>query len=113
MPENLTEKKCVPCEGGVPSLTKLQAEKLLRYISGWDLNDSTKQISRQIKAKNFIEAIKLINKIADIAESENHHPDLHLTGYKNLRIDLSTHAIKGLSENDFIVAAKINQLIAG
>ena len=60
--------------------------------------------------KNFTAAVRLINKIAEIAESENHHPDIHLTGYRKLRIELTTHALGGLTENDFIVAAKINVL---
>jgi 4a-hydroxytetrahydrobiopterin dehydratase len=60
--------------------------------------------------KNFLAAIKFIIKVAQVAEANNHHPDLHLTGYRNLRINLSTHAISGLSENDFILAANINQL---
>ena len=61
--------------------------------------------------KHFLEAIRLINEIAEVAESEQHHPDLHLTGYRNVRIELTTHAIGGLSENDFIVAAKIDELL--
>ena len=68
-------------------------------------------ISRKITCKHFVEAMKLVNQVADVAEAEQHHPDLHLTGYRHLRIDLTTHAIGGLSENDFIVAAKIDELL--
>ena len=70
-----------------------------------------KWIERTIRFKNFVEMMQGVNQIADLAESEGHHPDLHLTGYRNLKIDLTTHAIGGLSENDFILAAKIDALL--
>ena len=69
-------------------------------------------ISRKWALKNFIEALALVNKAGEIAEEDQHHPDLHLTGYRNLRIDLTTHAIGGLSENDFILAAKLDAAAA-
>lgn len=111
MHSELSARKCLPCEGLTAALSRARAEELLRGVTGWELAADAKQVSRQIKAKNFMAAVDLIGKIAAVAEAENHHPDLHLTGYKNLRIELSTHAIKGLSENDFILAAKINKLI--
>jgi 4a-hydroxytetrahydrobiopterin dehydratase len=77
----------------------------------WSMDAEAKSISRKVNCNHFAEAIELLNKIAEIAESEGHHPDLHVTGYRHLRIDLTTHAIGGLSENDFIVAAKIDQLL--
>ncbi|MCB9771926.1 MAG: 4a-hydroxytetrahydrobiopterin dehydratase [Candidatus Omnitrophica bacterium] len=106
----LAEKKCAPCEGKEQSLTKESAQKLLNDVPGWKMSSDVKMISREFVMKNFMAAVKIIDKAAVIAEEENHHPDFHLVGYRNLRIDLSTHAVKGLTENDFIVAAKINAL---
>jgi len=108
----LTQKKCEPCEGKGDPFNKQQAENTLTNTPGWQIEESGKGIFKECTMKNFMAAVEFITKIAEIAESENHHPDIHLTGYKNLRIDLSTHAIGGLSENDFIVAAKINELPA-
>ena len=109
--ESLCQAKCVPCEGGVPVLERAAAVEFLVATPDWMLSDDAKMISRKASLKNFVQAMDLLNKIADVAESEGHHPDLHLTGYRNVRIDLTTHAIGGLSENDFIVAAKIDQLL--
>lgn len=107
---NLSKKHCVPCEGDAKPLSKEAASQLLKNTAGWELGTNSKTLSRTLVMKNFMTAIKLIGKIAEIAEAEDHHPDIHLTSYRNLKIELSTHAIKGLSENDFIVAAKINEL---
>ena len=107
---NLAQKKCEPCEGGVKPFDKQKAQELLGQIPGWQLSGDAKTISRDYNAKNFMTAVNFMTQVAAVAESENHHPDIHLTGYRKLRIDLSTHAIGGLSENDFIVAAKINEL---
>ena len=79
-------------------------------IPGWTLAPDAKSISRHYGMKDFMAAVQLIGQIAEVAESEDHHPDLHLTSYRKLRIDLATHAIGGLSENDFILAAKIEAL---
>ena len=106
----LTQKKCEPCEGKTQPFTKQQAQDYLNQTPGWQMDEAGKTISRQFITKNFIEAVNFIQKIAQVAESENHHPDIHLTGYRKLKVDLSTHAIGGLSENDFIVAAKIDEL---
>ncbi len=106
----LTQKKCQPCEGLGDPLTLDQSNEQLKNVPEWTIDDAGKIISRTYTAKNFITAIHFIEKVAEVAESEDHHPDIHLTGYRTLRIDLSTHAIGGLSENDFIVAAKINAL---
>ena len=108
--DSLTAKKCQSCEGMEKPLTKEQALAYLKNTSGWQIDTQEKSIDREYVMKNFMAAIQFIQKIAEIAESENHHPDIHLTGYRKLRIHLSTHAIGGLSENDFIVAAKINEL---
>ena len=106
----LTEKKCEPCEGKTAPFTKDQAKQYLPQVAGWQLSDDGKMISKQYITKNFLAAVNFIRNIANVAEAENHHPDLHLTGYRKLKADLSTHALGGLSENDFIVAAKINQI---
>jgi len=108
---DLTQKKCTPCEGGTPPLTKEKAEELLKQIPEWEIGDDGKKISHTFALKNFVEAVNFINYVKDIAESEGHHPDLHLLSYKNVTVDLKTHAIGGLSENDFIVAAKIDVLV--
>lgn len=107
---NLTQKKCRPCEGIGAALSKAQAEEYLLKTPGWQMRSDAKLIYREYAMKNFMAAISAITDIAKIAEDENHHPDLHLTGYRKLRIELSTHALGGLSENDFIVAAKIDAL---
>lgn len=108
----LVQKKCQPCEGMGQPYSVAKAKEQLTQVPDWILSVDGKSISRDYVMKNFMAAIDFINRIAQIAESEDHHPNLHLTGYRRLRIDLSTHAIGGLSENDFIVAAKINTLPA-
>lgn len=109
--EALTAKRCQACEGGVAKYTLEQAVEQLKLLGDtWQLSDDGLMITRQWKLKNFLAAMALANRIADLAEQEQHHPDLHVVGYRLLRVDLTTHAIGGLSENDFIVAAKINQL---
>ena len=107
---SLTQKHCEPCEGNTHPMTRPEAESYLRQTPGWEMDASGKLISRSYRVKNFMTAVRFIQDIAGIAEAENHHPDLHLPGYHNVKIDLSTHAIGGLSENDFIVAAKVNEL---
>ena len=109
---NLLQKNCLPCEGIGKALTRQEAEEYLKKIDSWQLDKPAKMISREYLMKNFMAAIKLMGLIAQVAEEENHHPNLHLTGYRKLRVELSTHALGGLSENDFILAAKINQLPA-
>ncbi len=104
---NLTQKRCVPCEGGVPPLGKAEIEKLLTQVSGWSL--SGKWITKEFKFKNFVAAMKFVNRVADLAEQEGHHPDIDIH-YNIVRFDIWTHAINGLSENDFILAAKIDRL---
>lgn len=104
---DLTNRKCVPCEGGVPSLTMDEARKFLKEVHGWALAD--KQIEKNFKFKDFILAMKFVNKIAEVAEAEGHHPDIFIH-YNQVKITLWTHAVNGLTENDFIVAAKIDAL---
>ncbi len=108
--EDLASRKCRPCEGGAIPLTLQQAKNMIRDIPGWALSADGKAIAKEYSMKNFLSAVGLINAIAPIAQAEDHHPDLHLTGYRKLKVELATHAIGGLSENDFILAAKIEQL---
>jgi 4a-hydroxytetrahydrobiopterin dehydratase len=108
--EALTKKKCQPCEGIGKALNAAQIKEYLLLTPGWAVDADGKGISREFVMKNFLAAVRSIGQIADIAEAENHHPDIHLTGYRKLKICLTTHALGGLSENDFIVAAKISAL---
>ena len=108
--EPLAQRRCRPCEGGVSPLPESAARALLQDLKGWELVGGT-MIRKTVKCKDFLDAVSLIQRIAPIAEAEDHHPDLHLTGYRALTIELSTHAIKGLSENDFILAAKIDEIL--
>lgn len=102
----LTEKKCVPCEGGVPPFDPKNAEQYLKQLSsGWKIIEG-KKIRKEYKFKSFPETISFVNKIALIAQEEGHHPDMEVH-YSKLAVEFSTHAINGLSENDFIMAAKI------
>ncbi len=107
---DLASRSCRACEGGVPPMTLDESRALLPAIPGWSLGDNNKLIRRSWKAKNFMTAVEFFNHVAAIAEHEGHHPDLHLVGYRDVTIELWTHAIGGLSENDFILAAKINQI---
>jgi 4a-hydroxytetrahydrobiopterin dehydratase len=108
--QDLTQKSCTPCEGGAEPLTGNQVAALLPSVSGWELKPDGKRLRRTWTAKGFMAAIDFFNKVAALAEREGHHPDLHLEGYRHVTIELWTHAIGGLSENDFIVAAKINEI---
>ena len=106
----LSGKKCVPCEGGVQPLPRSEVDKNLAALPDWKLAADGKSISRKWKCKDFMTAINFFNDLAEIAEAEDHHPDLHLSGYRNVVVEMSTHAIGGLSENDFILAAKIDEV---
>ena len=105
----LSDKKCIPCEGGIPALTHDSAEKMLKEIPEWQLNDSATEISREFSFKNYLRTMSFVNAVAWIANKENHHPDMEV-GYNRCKVTYSSHAINGLSENDFICAAKINDL---
>jgi 4a-hydroxytetrahydrobiopterin dehydratase len=108
--EELARKKCVPCEGGVPRLSREEAGRLVADLSGWGVSGDGLSIRKEWTLRNFMAAMDFFNKVASLAEDEGHHPDLHLTGYRKAAIELTTHAINGLSENDFILAAKIDQI---
>lgn len=105
----MTAKSCGPCEGGVPPLEGQEVQEYLGQLKTQWTVEGNKQIVRTFKFKNFKKTMDFVNKVADIAETEQHHPDIYIT-YGRADITLTTHAIGGLSENDFIVAAKIEQL---
>jgi 4a-hydroxytetrahydrobiopterin dehydratase len=104
---DLSAKKCKPCEGGVDPFTRERIDKYLSLVKEWQVNDDKKSISKLFKFKDFKEALAFVNQVGEIAEAEGHHPDIEL-GWGRVKISLTTHAIKGLSENDFILAYKID-----
>ena len=103
---NLTSKKCVACEGGVPPLSGTLLEPYLKEVMGWEVVDG-KKIRKVFTFPDFKGALAFVNKVGEIAEAEGHHPGIQL-GWGKVVIELTTHAIGGLSENDFILAAKID-----
>ena len=106
----LSEKKCVPCEGGVQPLTQTEAERYRgKLASGWVLSDNATAIRREFSFRDFYRTMSFLNALAHVANIEDHHPDLEV-GYNYCRVKFTTHAIKGLSENDFICAAKIDRI---
>jgi 4a-hydroxytetrahydrobiopterin dehydratase len=113
MSSDLTKKKCVPCEGGVIPFDISEIHKYQKKVDGWDIIKSEKNIFflfKKFNFKNFLESQKFINLISTISEDEGHHPDITF-GWGYAEIKITTHAIEGLSKNDFILAAKIDQLI--
>ncbi|MBI1971616.1 MAG: 4a-hydroxytetrahydrobiopterin dehydratase [Candidatus Wildermuthbacteria bacterium] len=106
----LSSKKCAPCEGGVQPFGAAQINDYLAQLkTEWEVV-ALRAIKKQFKFKNFREAIAFVNKVADIAESEGHHPDITIN-YNRVAVELTTHSIGGLSENDFILASKIELLV--
>ena len=105
--KNLLKKMCVACEKGAKPLSRADAQDYTDEAFGWTLSVDAKKISKEYKFKDFIGAINFVERVADIAEMEGHHPDIHIN-YNKVLLELTTHAIKGLSENDFIVATKID-----
>ncbi len=109
---SLATKHCVPCEGGTKPMSRSEAEALLASVGGWKLVDGEPlKIARSIKFKDFAAAMRFVNTLAEIAEAEGHHPDICIS-WNRVKLELVTHSIGGLSENDFIMAAKINELSA-
>lgn len=106
---SLLQQHCVPCEGGALPLAHDEALKLAAEADGWTLAEDHKSISRQFEFKDFKESLAFINHVGELAESEGHHPDIHCW-WNKVKLELTTHEIKGLSNNDFIIAAKINAL---
>jgi 4a-hydroxytetrahydrobiopterin dehydratase len=110
MQSNLASQKCVPCETWVPPMHPDKVSEMLKQIKGWESEDNSK-IKKQFKFKDFKEAMVFVNKVADLAEDEGHHPNITII-YNKVALALTTHFIKGLHENDFIMASKIDQLQA-
>jgi len=105
----LTKKKCKPCEGGVPKLTSTEIREYQQGLKeSWEVADEMK-ILKAFQFKDYVEVIGFVNKVADLAENEGHHPVMHVF-FSLVKVELWTHAIMGLSENDFILAAKIDEL---
>lgn len=110
MNSNLISKKCIPCEGGTPPFSEEEISGYLKRVEGWLASEGEpKKISKDFKFKDFKEAMDFVNKVAELAESEGHHPDIRIS-YNRVQIEMWTHAANGLTENDFILAAKIDAL---
>jgi 4a-hydroxytetrahydrobiopterin dehydratase len=105
----LASRRCVPCTGATPRLTDAQIEEMRAGLPEWEMRDG--KLTRDVRVKNFGAALALVNTVGEIAEAEGHHPDLCIHSWNRVRIDLSTHVIRGLSDNDFILAAKINEVV--
>ncbi|KAL6542735.1 Pterin-4-alpha-carbinolamine dehydratase 2, mitochondrial [Orobanche hederae] len=111
--DDLSSKKCVPCESkDLRPMTEDAANILIRRVPEWDLvnEGGSLKLHRSWKVKTFLKGMEFLRLVADLAEAEGHHPDLHLVGWNNIKIDIWTHAVGGLTENDFILAAKISRL---
>ena len=107
MADALTSKTCTPCKGGIPPLTLEQAQDF--QVSGWELQNDARQIERKFKFRNFGETLRFVTQVGELAEAEGHHPDISF-GWGHAAVSLQTKKIKGLHENDFIMAAKIDRL---
>jgi 4a-hydroxytetrahydrobiopterin dehydratase len=107
---DFANQKCVPCEGGIAPLTKTDAQETMKHVPDWTLDEEGKHIQRTFLFVGFKEAMVFVNRVAEIAEHEGHHPDIDIH-WNKVTLNLWTHAIGGLSTNDFIVAAKIDTLI--
>ncbi|TMI78954.1 MAG: 4a-hydroxytetrahydrobiopterin dehydratase [Bacillati bacterium ANGP1] len=107
---SLADKRCVPCLGGTPPLTPAEIAPLLAQLEGWTV-EAHKRLTKPFKFKNFVEAVAFVNAIMPVAEHEGHHPDLHVR-WGQVRVELWTHKIDGLTESDFVMAAKIDRLYA-
>jgi 4a-hydroxytetrahydrobiopterin dehydratase len=110
MPESLLTKKCAPCEGGVDPMTRKDFEPYLEQVDHWVIVEDDTKIERDFTFADFPEALAFVNKVGEIAEDEGHHPDILIHGWNNVKISLWTHAIGGLSINDFILATKVDKV---
>ena len=111
---DLSKKKCVPCEGGVIPFDISEIHKYQKKINDWSIvknKDNIFLLEKKFTFKNFLESQEFINKVGNISEQEGHHPDI-LFGWGYAKVNITTHAIEGLSENDFILAAKIDEIIS-
>jgi len=106
----LASRSCVPCRGGIPPLAEEEAHRLLQGAPGWKLEENATRLTRRFELGDFKKAIEFVNRVADIAEQEGHHPDIAIH-WNKVDLILWTHKIGGLHENDFILAAKINRLL--
>ncbi len=109
---DLADKKCVPCEGGIPSFDITEIHKYLKKVDGWDVKSDENKVFfliKEFKFENFKESQNFINKVGNLAEEEGHHPDIHF-GWGYAKVKIYTHAIKGLHESDFILAAKVDKI---
>jgi len=109
MTESLAQKKCTPCRGGIPPLTHEEAERFQLQTPNWELRDDRHRIERTFRFRNFQEALVFVRDVGNLAETEGHHPDLSF-GWGYATISLRTKKIKGLHENDFIMASKIDRI---
>lgn len=105
---SLSDKKCVPCEGGTQPYSDQEVIEILKQISGWSVQYN--RLYKEFKFKNFVDNMAFLNKVAELAEAEGHHPDF-CVHYNRTEFEIWTHSIDGLSENDFILAAKIDELL--
>lgn len=103
----LAKKECVPCKGGVPPMPAKQASKLLAQLNGWAIQNGH-HLEKTYKFANFVEALNFVNRIGAIAEEQNHHPDIYLA-WGQARVEIWTHKIDGLTESDFVLAAKFDE----
>ena len=110
MSEILAEKKCTPCRGGVPPLARDEALRFQRQAPEWELRDDARRIERTFRFRNFREALAFVQEVSELAETEGHHPDINF-GWGYATVSLTTKKIKGLHENDFIMASKINRVL--
>ena len=106
--EELSRKKCVPCEGGVPTLSPERIEDLLTVVEGWEARAG--KLTKSFRFRDFVSAMAFLNRVAEVAEAEGHHPDF-CVHYNRVDFTVWTHAIDGISENDFVLAAKIDGLV--
>ena len=107
---DLSQRHCIPCEGGVPTIERAEAESMLADLEGWTLSEDGKLISRKYEFKGFFRTMSFINAMAWVVNEQGHHPDFS-AGYNYCDVGFTTHAIDGLSENDFICAARVNALL--
>jgi len=105
----LAKKVCIACKGGIPPLTEAETKPYMEQVNDWSLIENVKKIEKNFEFKNFVEAMVFINKVADQAEEAGHHPDIFVS-YNKVRSQIYTHKIGGLHENDFILAARIDQI---
>ncbi|MFN0051992.1 MAG: 4a-hydroxytetrahydrobiopterin dehydratase [Planctomycetales bacterium] len=108
--KELLHKQCTSCEGDLVTIKKSAAQAQLKQLPGWTLTHGSQRIRKDWVVKDFTAGLEFFDRVGRLAEDEGHHPDLHLEGFRKVWIELSTHAIGGLSDNDFILAAKIDKL---